>query len=142
VLVEHLPTLDADVFDHFQEAPQCIRAMNAALMNALAVGELQRHLQYMREFIRMAVKGRRGRPKGSARKLPVEAIPLWKQGIARAAICRKLKIPYAEGKAFQSCFNAAIRRLRQNDEPSWLAGKAAQNQARLMNRKASSALRT
>jgi hypothetical protein len=93
----------------------------------------------VRAIVHNGLKCSPGRHKGSGRTLPPEATDLWKEGLSPAGICHKFRVPCAEVKAFKNCLNTAIGRLSDAEK---LAGKAAQQQARLMTRKASSALRT
>jgi hypothetical protein len=96
----------------------------------------------VRDIVDKSLKCSPGRHIGSGRRLPPEATDLWKEGLSRAGICHKFRVPCAEVKAFKNCLNTAIGRLSDAEK---LAGKAAQQQARarlMMARRASSALRT
>ena len=89
----------------------------------------------VRDIVDKGLKCLPGRPKGTPRKLPREAIPLWLAGIAPVSIRLKLHIPNTEDKAFKNRLNAAIKRLPDADR---LAGKAAQQRAIATMRKVSS----
>ncbi|MGA9210777.1 MAG: hypothetical protein WB347_23515 [Terriglobales bacterium] len=102
-------------------------------------GSDQSQKKRVRAIVHNGLKGLPGRHKGSVRKLPPEAIPFWLAGMAPVSIRLKLHIPAEQDRAFKNRLNAAIKRLSDAER---LAGKAAQEQARVMTRKASSALRT
>jgi hypothetical protein len=89
----------------------------------------------LKAILKDSLKGDPGRPKGTPRKLPPEAIPLWLAGIAPVSIRLKLHIPNTKDKPFKNRLNAAIKRLPDAER---LAGKAAQQRARDITRKASS----
>jgi hypothetical protein len=86
----------------------------------------------IRATVHKGLKCPPGRHKGTFRKLPPEAIPLWLAGLAPVSIRLKLHIPTVEDRAFKNRLSAAIKRL---PDALRLAGKAAQQEARQMTRK-------
>jgi len=109
VLVQHLPRHTSSLQSKLSAFP-----LLTAFSDAYARIDLSEKLEWMREHLHIRPKGTPGRPKGTWKRVPPEALTLWKRGMPPAEIACALKIPYSERKAFKAALRSAARKLSKN----------------------------